>query len=167
MYLLRLILPVLAELFNYILTSSTFRLVWKIFSVVPIPKVHSLQRSLTIALFLFYLSLQRLLKMLCTSIYYVSRNGLISLFPSGFRPGHSTGTAIAKVSDDIRLNMESNQPTILVLLDFSNAFDSVCYGLFILKLRQRYGFHATAAVLVSLIFFLGIKKLRVGTMLLL
>jgi hypothetical protein len=37
----------------------------------------------------------------------------------------------------------------LVLLDFSKAFDSVCHGLFVLKLRQRYGFHATAAALVS------------------
>jgi hypothetical protein len=35
---------------------------------------------------------------------------------------------------------------ILVLLDFSKAFDSVCHGLFIFKLRQRYGFHATALV---------------------
>jgi hypothetical protein len=32
---------VLTELFNYILTSSTFSLVWKISSVVPIPKDHS------------------------------------------------------------------------------------------------------------------------------
>jgi hypothetical protein len=32
---------------------------------------------------------------------------------------------------------------------FSKAFDSVCHGLVILKLRQRYGFHATVAALVS------------------
>jgi hypothetical protein len=32
--------------------------------------------------------------------------------------------------------MESNHPTILVLLDFSKTFDSVCHGLSILKLRQ-------------------------------
>jgi hypothetical protein len=49
------------------------------------------------------------------------------------------------VSDDIGLNMKSTQPTILVLLDFLKAFDSVCHGLFILKLRQRNGFHATTA----------------------
>jgi hypothetical protein len=89
-------------------------------------------------------ALQRLLKVLCTS-----SNGLISSFQSGFRPGYSTATDIARVSDDIRLNMESNQPTILVLLDFSKAFHSVCHGLFILKLRWRYGFHTTAAALVS------------------
>jgi hypothetical protein len=39
--LLPLILPVLTELFNYILTSSTFPLVWIISSVVHIFKVHS------------------------------------------------------------------------------------------------------------------------------
>jgi hypothetical protein len=87
---------------------------------------------------------------------YVGRNGLISSFQSGFKPAHSTATAIARASDDIRLNMESNQATILVLLG------SVSHGLFILKLRQRYGFHATAAALI-----LGIKKLHVGTMFLL
>jgi hypothetical protein len=38
---LPLILPVLTELFDYILTSSTFFFVWKISSVVPILKVHS------------------------------------------------------------------------------------------------------------------------------
>jgi hypothetical protein len=54
------------------------------------------------------------------------------------RPSPSTTTAIARVSDDIRLNIELNQPTILVLLAI---------------LRQRYGFHATAAALVSFYLF--------------
>jgi hypothetical protein len=58
--------------------------------------------------------------------------------------------------------MESNQPTILVLLDFSNAFDSVCHGLFILKLRQPYGFHATAAALVSSYLFPRYQKVACG-----
>jgi hypothetical protein len=62
--LLPLILPVLTELFNYILTSSTFPLVGKISSVVPIPKVHfpteeSDYRPISI--------LPILLKMFCTS----------------------------------------------------------------------------------------------------
>jgi hypothetical protein len=44
-------------------------------------------------------------------VNYVSRNGLISLFQSGFRPGHSTATEIERVSVNIRLNIESNQST--------------------------------------------------------
>jgi hypothetical protein len=53
--------------------------------------------------------------------------------------------------------MESNQSKILVLLDFSKAFDSVCHG-FILKLRQRYGFHATAVARVSFYLFPGVPQ---------
>jgi hypothetical protein len=138
---LPLILPVLTELFNYVLTSSTFPLVWKISSVVPIPKIHSPTeksdyRPIPI-LPVFEKAFENI--MYEQMLNYVGRNGLISSFQSGFRPGHSTATAIARVSDDIRLNMESNQATIFVLLDFSKAFGSVSHGLFILKLRQRYG----------------------------
>jgi hypothetical protein len=100
-------------------------------------------------------------------VNYVACNGLISSIQSGFRPDHSTATAIARVSDDIRLNMESNQPTILVLLDFSKAFDSVCHGLFILKLRSVTAFILRRRHSSLLIFLLGIKKLHVGTMFLL
>jgi hypothetical protein len=59
-------------------------------------------------------------------VNHLGHNGLISSFQSGYRPGHSTASAIARVSDDIPLNMELNQPLVLVLLDFSKAFDSVC-----------------------------------------
>jgi hypothetical protein len=50
-------------------------------------------------------------------------------------------TSLVKVSDDIRLNLESNQPMIFVSFDFSKVFDSVCHEMFIFKLRQRYDFH--------------------------
>jgi hypothetical protein len=67
-------------------------------------------------------------------------------------------TVLVRVSDDIRFNLELNQPTILVLLDFSKAFDSVCHGMFILKLRQRcLAFFPRGRHLVHLMFFFGIK----------
>jgi hypothetical protein len=152
--LLPLILPVLTELFNYILTSSAFPFVWKISSVMPIPKNHSPTEKSDYRPISILPVLAKAFEnvMYEQMVNYVGRNGLISSFQFGLRPGHSTATAIARVSDDIRLNMDygvESKPTILVLLDFLKAFDSVCHGLFILKLRQRYGFHATAATLVS------------------
>jgi hypothetical protein len=166
--LLPLILPVLTELFNYILTSSTFPLVWKISSVVPIPKVHSpTEKSDYRPIFILPVLAKAFENVMYEQmVNYISRNGFISSFQSGFIPGLSTATAIARVFDDIHLNMESNQPAILVLLDFSKVFDSVCHGLFILKLRQRYGFHATAAAaaaaLVSSFLSLRYQKVACG-----
>jgi hypothetical protein len=135
-------------------------------SVVAIPKVHSPTEKSYYRPISFLSVLAKAFEniMYEQMVNYVGRNGLILSFQSGFRLGHSTSTAIARVYDDIRLNMESNQPTILVLLDFSKAFDSVCHGLFILKLRQRYGFHATAGGGTLLICLLVIKKLHVGMM---
>jgi hypothetical protein len=158
--LLPLILAVLTELFNYILTFSTFHLVWKISSVVTIPKVHSPIEKYDYRPISILPVLAKAFEsvMYEQMVHYVSRNGLIS----SIQLGHRTATAIARVSDDIRLNMESNQPTILVLIDFSKAFDSVCHGLFILKLRQRFGFHATAAALVSSYLFLRYQKVSCG-----
>jgi hypothetical protein len=127
-----LIILVLTELFNYILTSSTFLVAWKIYSVVPIPKVHSPTEKSDYRPIYFLPILAKAFEnaMYEQMVNYVTCNGLISSFQSPFRHGHSTATAIARVSDDICLNMESNQPTILVLLDFSKVFDSVCHRLF-------------------------------------
>ena len=55
---------------------------------------------------------------------------------SGFRPGHSTTTALVKVTDDIRKGMDTQQVTLLVLLDFSNAFGSVDFDIILATLRS-------------------------------
>jgi hypothetical protein len=107
---LPLILPVLAELFKYILTSSTFPLVWKISSLVPIPKVNSPTEKTVYCPISILPVLAKAFEnvMYEQMVNYVGRNGFISSFHSGLRPGHRTATAIARVSDDTRLNMESN-----------------------------------------------------------
>jgi hypothetical protein len=44
-------------------------------------------------------------------------------------------TVLVRGFEDIRLNVELNQLTILVLLDFSKALVSISHGLFNLKVR--------------------------------
>ena len=46
-------------------------------------------------------------------------------FQSGFKPLHSTETALLRVLNDILLTADSGNPTILMLLDLSTAFDTV------------------------------------------
>jgi hypothetical protein len=84
--LLTLILPVLTELFNYILTFSTFPFVWKISSVVPIPKVHSPTEKSDYRPISILTVLAKAFEnvMYEQMVNYVSRNGHISSFQSGF-----------------------------------------------------------------------------------
>ncbi|XP_047037583.1 uncharacterized protein LOC124642877 [Helicoverpa zea] len=49
---------------------------------------------------------------------------------SGFRPGHSTSSALLKVTGDIRRATEDANLTVLVLVDFSNAFNTCSYHLY-------------------------------------
>ncbi|KAA5603856.1 hypothetical protein F3H15_35395, partial [Pseudomonas aeruginosa] len=60
---------------------------------------------------------------------YLNKNNLLNSFQSGFRQGHSTVTALLKVTDDIRHAIDVGQLTVLTLLDFSSAFNSVDFDI--------------------------------------
>ena len=46
---------------------------------------------------------------------------------SSFREGHSTTTALLGIRDDIKRAMKRKEVTLVVLADFSKAFDTVCF----------------------------------------
>jgi hypothetical protein len=58
--------------------------------------------------------------------------------------------AVLKVTEDIRLNfMEDGQVTVLVLLDFSQAFDMVNHRLLLCKLKNVQNYSNEAQMLVD------------------
>lgn len=59
-----------------------------------------------------------------------------SLHQAAFRPGHSTQTALIRLADNIRKAVGEYNLTILVLCNFSNAFDSIPHSLPLRKLRS-------------------------------
>ena len=61
-------------------------------------------------------------------------NKLLSQFQSGFRPGHSTSTALLDVSDYILKNIDEGNLTGAVFLDLSKAFDIIDHSLLKTKL---------------------------------
>ena len=52
-------------------------------------------------------------------------HALYPLLQSAYRKSHSTETALIKVQNDILMNMDHQQVTLLVLLDLSAAFDTI------------------------------------------
>ena len=65
---------------------------------------------------------------------HLVKNKLLSQFQSGFRPGHSTSTALLDVSDYILKNIDEGNLTGAVFLDLSKAFDMIDHSLLKIKL---------------------------------
>ena len=70
---------------------------------------------------------------------FLNANVTFDKFQSGFRANHSTETALVKVVNDLRINMDARKLSVLVLLDLSAAFDTVDHNLLIERLENWVG----------------------------
>ncbi|KAI2647852.1 RNA-directed DNA polymerase from mobile element jockey [Labeo rohita] len=75
---------------------------------------------------------------------YLNSNGYLDNFQSGFRPHHSTETALIKIINDIRLNSDSGKISVLVLLNLSAAFDTVDHNILLERLENWVGLSGMA-----------------------
>ncbi|KAG7305787.1 hypothetical protein JYU34_009925 [Plutella xylostella] len=136
-------LDIITFIINYSIQTSTFPDPWKIALVSPIPKVPtpSQYKDLRPISLLSCMS-----KILEKAVYnqmshYLEVNGILPDVQSGFRRGRSTSTALIDVVDNILASADKGMSTILTLLDFSRAFDTINVPLLIAKLTY-YGFDA-------------------------
>ena len=56
---------------------------------------------------------------------------------SGFRKGFSTGSLLLKLKDDIKKAMHAREISIVALVDFSKAFDTIAHDIVIKKLHKQ------------------------------
>ena len=75
---------------------------------------------------------------------HLSRFALYPTSQSAYRKGHSTETALLKVQNDIRMNVNCKHVTLLVLLDLSAAFGTVDHHILLARLKSSIGINGTA-----------------------
>ena len=68
----------------------------------------------------------------------------MEVFQSGFRPHHSTGTALLKVLNDLLISSDKGFISLLVLLDLSAAFDTIDHLILIDRLENLFGLSGQA-----------------------
>ena len=152
---LKLVLPLVLEkityIFNTLIATATFPTCWKQAKILPIrkkPHLNTLTNLRPISI-LCALSkvFEKLLKQQATT--FISENHLLSDSQAGFRSGHSIKTATLRVYDDLAATMDKKGTAILLLLDFSKAFDTIPHHSLCSKLASKFNFSANAVSLIE------------------
>lgn len=154
------IVPYIAHIINSCIGNSYFPRDWKLANVLPLAKVNNPTefgqlRSISI-LPTFSKILEKVIELQIVS--YVYRFNIIPPKQSGFRARYSCSTALSDIVDDVITSQDSGDATVLVLLDYTKAFDMIDHNIMVAILRY-IGFVESAS---SLMFsFLSDRKQRV------
>ena len=126
----------LTSIINKCIAKAYFPKQWKIARVSPVPTIDNpvpkdQLRPISVLPVLFKV-FKKLVAIQMTN--FADHAHLLHDRISAFRKGHSTTTALMMgVRDDIRYAMKRKEVTLMVLADFSKAFDTVSFSATIVK----------------------------------
>lgn len=142
--------PYLLFIFNSIITKSYFPKCWKIAKITPIPKVKNLTQMSELRPISVLPTLSKAFEIILkTQISnHIKDNNLLCEYQSAYRSGFSTASALLTITDDIRRQADVNKFTVLTLLDFSKAFDSISHSILCKKLLSEFKFSNPACKLI-------------------
>ena len=83
-------------------------------------------------------------------------------YQSAYRAGHSTETALLRITNDTLRAADDKMATVLVALDLSAAFDTINHDILIRRLRLCYGITGMALALLSSYLENRSQVVRVG-----
>lgn len=130
----------LTHIVNFSLMHSVVPERWKHALITPIPKkdkISTLNELRPISI------LPAMSKVIEKIVYarlktHIDHYNILPINQSGFRPNHSTSTALLDVVDDMLRAVDKCKVTISIMLDYSKAFDSIDHSLLVAKLKY-YG----------------------------
>ena len=132
------ILPALLFIYNFSLQNSIFPTSWKKAIVLPLNKKPNPSSPEDFRPISILSNLSKPLEKLVQSQVsnYLEQSNQLDPLQSGFRPGYSTQSALIKITSDIQTAIDDKKLTILILLDFSKAFDSIIHSILFNKLKS-------------------------------
>ncbi|XP_055522687.1 uncharacterized protein LOC129716869 [Wyeomyia smithii] len=152
---LKILLPLIVEhitfLFNKIITTATFPDTWKQIIVLPIKKKTHLNTLTSLRPISILCALSKIFEKLIEQQIsaFLREYNLLSEHQAGFQKGQSVKSAVLKVADDIGRSLDKNGIGVLLLLDFSKAFDTGSHHTLCRKLRTQFSFSTEAVRLVE------------------
>ena len=141
------LLPIITRMINLSLESGLFADDWKCALVLPLlkkPGLDLLYKNYRPVSNLQYVS-KLTEKMVFDQIHtHMMTHSLYPEFQSAYRKNHSTETALVRVTNDILMKMNTQEVTLLVMLDLSAAFDTVNHKILLTRLNKELGICGSA-----------------------
>ena len=137
------LLPIITKMINLSLESGLFADDWKCALVLPLLKKPGL--DLLYKNYRPVSNLQYVSKLTEKAVFeqihtHMTTHSLYPEFQSSYRKNHSTETALVRVTNDILMKMNTQEPvTLLVMLDLSAAFDTVNHNILLTRLNEELG----------------------------
>ena len=150
--LLRISAPVislpLTNLINHFITNRVWPIVWRSSNIIPVFKKADEMDKSNYRPVSVLPALSKIYERVMYDQIYGTFINILSPNISGYLKGHSRCTALLKMTEDWRNSLDEREAVSAVAVDLSKAFDSVCHGLLLAKLRA-YGFSKSAIELMS------------------
>ena len=145
---LDILLPAITNIINTSLTTGIVPRYLKTAIVNPLLKKPSLDKNLLKNYRpisnLPFLSKIREKVVLHKLLSHLQENNLSNPFQSACRAGHSTETVLLYIVNDILSDLDNDNIYVLLLLDLSDAFDTIDHQILLSRLNSVFGIQSTA-----------------------
>ena len=141
----------LSRLINHCIDMGTFPSAWKTAKVTPIYKGQGSKDDKNNYLPISVLPLLSKIfeKHVHQALYsYMRKNNLLYTLQSGFRRSYSTETALIRLTDQLLSDVDNDQVSGLVFVDYKKAFDLIDHDILLTKL-ETYGITSRELMLLT------------------
>lgn len=132
------ILTPLTQIINESLLSGTFPENWKKVTLRPLSKIKSPKVPSDTRPIAQLPEVSKILEKIVHKqlLHFLESKNLLNPRQAGFRKGYNTQTALLGVTEDVRMAIEKRMVTLLILFDFSKAFDTIPHSPLLHKLKN-------------------------------